>query len=166
MNEKVCVMQLRENEKKEGHIRFNSYYISLIAKMLDSMSSTIDIMYFLMERREERAFVAMLVSAKEIDMYALIEREKRDTDIMFELDAEENLYTLICQDTKIDGGYHFAERLLRKMSEAGGKEIYCTELEVRSTGYKTSYIVYRLMELFVKAKENKMEREVVFKALN
>jgi len=159
-------MQLRENEKKQGHIRFNSYYISMIAKMIDRMGSIIDIMYFLMERKEERAFVAMLISAEEIDMNILIAKEKRDTDIMFELDKEKNLYAIICQDTQIDGGYHFAERLLRKTVEAGGKEIYCTELEVRTTVHKIQYIVYRLMELFVGTKQNRQEGEVVFKALN
>ncbi|WP_294953720.1 hypothetical protein [Sulfurovum sp.] len=159
-------MKVRENEKKRDHIRFNGHDIALVATMLDRLNSTIDIMYFLMERKEERAFVIMLISAEDIDMEALIGKEKRETDIMFEIDAGENLYAIVCQDTQIDGGYHFAERLVQKMMEKGGKHVYCSELEVRSTTYKIRYIIYRLMELFIQTKQNSQENEVVFKALN
>ncbi len=159
-------MKARTNEKT-GHIRFSEHNITLVAKMLDKLSSTIDIMYFLMERREERGFVAMLISAKGIDdMEGLIRQQKRETDILFEIDPDNNLYALVCQDTKIDGGYHFAERLMKKSMEEGGSEVYCTELEVRSTSYKIRYIIYRLMELFIETKEKEQAGEVVFKALN
>jgi len=159
-------MKLRENEQHKGYVRFNAEEISLVATMLDVMSSTIDIMYFLMQRREERSFVVMLLSAQEIALNDLIEKEKRDTDIMFEIDAERKLYAVICQDTKIDGGYHFAERLVRKTIEAGGKDLYCVELEVRTTAYKIRYIIYRVMELYIQAKRNGQSGEVIFKALN
>jgi hypothetical protein len=159
-------MEVRENEQRQGHIRFNAHEISLVAAMIDKLSSTIDIMYFLMERKEERAFVAMLVSAQNLDLKTLIEKEKRETDIMFEISAEEKLYALICQDTKIDGGYHFADRLVRKTIEGGGEEVYCVELEIRTTIHKIRYLIYRLMELFIQTRQNKQTGEVIFKALN
>jgi len=159
-------MRIRENEIKKDHIRFNARDISLTATMLEKLNCTIDIMYFLMERKEERAFVTVLVSARNIDLKKLIENEKRDTDIMFEIDAEEPLYAIVCQDTKIDGGYHFAERLIRKTVAAGGEDVYCIELEVRTTSHKVEYIVYRLMELFIQTKEAKKDGEIIFKTLN
>ena len=159
-------MQARENEMKRRNIRFTAHDVAMMATMLDKLSSTIDIMFFLMERKEESNFVAMLVSAKNIDLKALIEKEKRDTDIMFEIDAGEPLYAIICQDTKIDGGYHFAERLVRKMVANGGEKVYCANLEVRTTSHKIKYIIYRLMESFIQAKEANKDGEIVFKTLN
>jgi len=158
-------MQQRENEKR-GYIRFTAEDISLMANMLEKVSSTIDIMYFLMERKMERSFVVMLMSVQNIDLKSLIRREKRDTDIMFEVDKGESLYLIICQDTKIDGGYHFAKRLVEKSEEEGGEEIYCTELEITATTYKIEYIVYRLMERYRQHKEEKSAREITFKTLN
>lgn len=134
--------------------------------MLEKLSSTIDIMFFLMERKEENNFVAMLVSAQNIELESLVEKEKRDTDIMFEIDAQEPLYAIICQDTKIDGGYRFAERLVRNAVTSGGEEVYCTELEVRTTSHKIKYIIYCLMELFLQTKAAKKDGEIVFKTLN
>jgi len=159
-------MKARENEHKRGNIKFTAHDISMMATMLEKLSSTMDIMFFLMERKEESNFVTMLVSAQNIDLKGLVEQEKRDTDIMFEIDADEPLYAIICQDTKIDGGYHFAERLVRKAVTSNGEEVYCTELEVRTTSHKIKYIIYRLMELFLQTKQAKKHGEIVFKTLN
>jgi len=163
---KGLYMKTRENEMKKDHIRFNARDISFTAKMLEKLSCTIDIMYFFMERKAERVFVTVLVSAQNINLKDLVENEKRDTDIMFEIDADEPLYAIVCQDTKIDGGYHFAERLVGKAVANGGKEVYCTELEVRTTSHEIKYIIYRLMELFIQTKEAKKDGEIIFKTLN
>ena len=82
-----------------------------------------------------RSFVLMLMTAKDIDLQALLTEEKRDTDILFEIDKEESLYVMLCQDTKVDGGYRFAERIIRNILLDNGNDIYCTELEIRATHY-------------------------------
>jgi len=159
-------MEARESEDKRNNIKFTAHNISMMAVMLEKLSSTIDIMYFLMGRKEENNFVVLLLSAQNIDLKSLIEKEKRDTDIMFEIDAQEPLYAIICQDTKIDGGYHFAERVVHKAVTKGGEEVCCTELEVSTTSHKIKYIIYRLMELFLQTKEAKKYGKIVFKTLN
>jgi len=159
-------MKVRENEIQRDHIRFNGDDIALAAKMVDELTSTIDIMYYLMERGEERAFVVMLVTAQNIDMKTLLAREKRNTDILFEINEEESLYAIICQDTKIDGGYHFAQRVLRNMILDKGEDIYCTELEVRTTVHNIKYVILKLIETFIKTKQDKKQGEIVFRTLN
>ena len=104
-------MEIRENEARRSHVRFNGNDIALATKMHDELSNTIDIIYYLMDRGDERSFVIMLMSAENIDVKALLDEQKRDTDILFEIDEASSLYAVICQDTKIDGGYHFAERV-------------------------------------------------------
>lgn len=158
-------MEVRENEMQRDHIRFNGNDISLAAKMVDKLTSTIDIIYYLMNRREERSFVVMLVTAQNIDVKTLLTNEKRDTDILFEIDKEASLYAIVCQNTKIDGGYHFADRVLRSMLLNKGEEVYCTELEVRTTTHDIKYVILKLIEIFVKTKQEKKQGEVVFKTL-
>ncbi len=159
-------MEIRENEMKRDHVRFNGVDISLAATMVDKLATTVDIMYYLMERGEERAFVVMLITAQNIDVQTLLEKEKRDTDILFELDKEASLYTIICQDTKIDGGYHFADRVVRSMMVNKAEDIYCTELEVRTTAHNIKYVVFKLIETFIRTKRDKKQGEIVFKTLH
>ncbi len=159
-------MQVRENEMNRDNIRFDGNYISLATKMVDKLTTTIDIMYYLMGRREEEAFVLMLVSAQNIEVNTLLTKEKRNTDILFEIDKEASLYALICQGTKIDGGYYFGERVLRSMVEENGDDVYCVELEVKTTAHDMKYIIFKLIEIYIKARQDKNEGELVFKTLH
>ena len=159
-------MEVRVNEMGRDHIRFDGNDISLAATMVDELSTTIEIMYYLMERGEERAFVIMLVSAENIDVKELMTQQKRDTDILFEIDEASSLYAVVCQDTKIDGGYHFAERVFSHMKSGDAAEVYCTELEVRTTTHDIKYVIFKVLETFIQSKVDGRSGEVVFKSLN
>ena len=158
-------MITRENEMRKGHVRFNGDDISLAAKMVDELSTTIDIVYYLMNRGEERSFVVILVSAEECDVKEILSKQKRNTDILFEIDKEQSIYAIVCQDTKIDGGFHFGERVMRHLKQNEAKEPYCIELEVRATTHDIKYIIFRLIETYIAAKEQKNSGEIIFKTL-
>jgi len=159
-------MGKRENEQRATNLRFNGKEIQLAVKMLDELQTTIDIIYYLMEQEKEESFVLMLLTAKDTDLNVLLNKEKRETDILFEIDQEESLYVMLCQDTKVDGGYRFAERVIRNIQLDEGSDIYCTELEVRSTHYSAKHVVLKLLETFVKSKLLQKSNEIIFRSLN
>ena len=156
------------NEKDNrvgGNLRFNGKEIELAVKMLETLQPTIDIMYYLMDHEREQAFVLMLVTANDIDLNTLLNKEKRDTDILYEIDKEESIYVMLCQDTKVDGGYRFAERVIRHIQIDEGTDIFCTELEVRVRHYTPKQVVLKLLETFVKSKQTNKSNEIVFRSL-
>lgn len=159
-------MGARENENRSESLRFNGKEIQLAVKMLDKLETTIDIIYYLMEHENQQAFVLMLLTAKDVDLSTLLEKEKRETDILLEVDKEESLYVMLCQDTKVDGGYRFAERLIRNIELDKGTDIYCTEVEVRATHYTPKQVILKLLETFVKSKLSNKSNEIVFRSLN
>jgi hypothetical protein len=134
--------------------------------MIDKMSTTIDLLYYLIERGEEKSFVIMLISADNVDLENVINDQKRDTDILFNIADGKSLFALICQDTKVDGAYMFAQRLVQKVQMKGASNIYCTELEVRSAKLDIKYIIFRSIESYVDAVQNKKDNEIVFKTIN
>ncbi len=103
--------------------------------MIDKLRTSIDILYYFLEHKKDQTFVIVLISAKEIDLYDLLKNEKRETDMLFKINKEENLHAVLCQKTKVEGGYRFAERVLRKILLSGGHSIYTVALEVRTTKY-------------------------------
>ena len=115
MRRRCIIMGARENESRSDSLRFSGRELQLAVKMLDRLENTIDIIYYLMDNENQQAFVIMLLTANDIDLNALLAKEKRDTDILFEIDKEESLYVMLCQDTKVDGGYRFAERIISKI---------------------------------------------------
>ena len=156
----------RDTDTKRGLVRFTGDDISLAASMIEKLSTTIDIMYYLMNRREERSFVMMLISDSKIDVGQIVAEQKRNTDILFRLDENRHIYAVICQDTKIDGGYHFADRVMKHMKMHDAEEPYCVEVEVGTTVHGVKFLVFKLLEEYLKAKEEKLDGEIVFKTLN
>jgi hypothetical protein len=158
-------MDTRENEKRRDSIKFTGKEIMLAAKMLDMLQTTIDIVYYLMENEKEESFVLMMISAQACDLQALLTKEKRSTDILFEIDKEESLYVMVCQDTKVDGGYRFAERILRNIVLDMGNAVFCTELEIKATHYAPKILILKLLETFIKSKQMNKSGEIVFRSL-
>ena len=159
-------MGKRENESRSANLRFTGKEIELAVSMLDRLQTTIDIMYYLMDVEREQSFVLMLLTADDIDLNTLLSKEKRETDILYEIDKEESIYVMLCQDTKVDGGYRFAERVIRNIQSGNGKDIYCTELEVRVRHYSPKQVVLKLLETFVKSKQMTQCDEIVFRSLH
>lgn len=159
-------MHKRENENRSNSLKFNGHELELVVKTLDTLRTTIDVVYYLMEHENAESFVLMILTAKDVDLHPLLDKEKRDTDILFEIDKEEALYVMLCQDTKVDGGYRFAERIIDNIKSENGKEIYCTEMEVKSTHYSPKQIILKLLETFIKSKQVDKSGEIVFRSLN
>ena len=163
-------MPKRENEKwvnaRNKGLKYNAKEIVLAVNMIEKLEKTIDVVYYLMEHEGVESFVLMLMKADNIDLNTLLDREKRDTDILFEIDKEKGTNVLLCQDTKVDGGYHFAERVIKNILAAKGTNVYCSELEIRSTRHPTKNVIFKLIETFMRAQAENKTNEIVYKSLN
>jgi len=159
-------MEKRENETRSNSLKFNGRELELVVKTLDKLQTTIDVIYYLMEHENEQSFVLMLVTANDVDLDILLDKQKRDTDILFEIDKEESLYVMLCQDTKVDGGYHFAERVISNIQSENGNEVYCSVIEIKSTHYSPKQIILKLLETFIKSKQMDKSGEIIFRSLN
>jgi len=155
----------RANTGRKNKLKYTEKEIRLATGMIEQLEDTLDFMYYLMDHSADNTFVLMLITAENIDLKRVLEKEKRDTDIVYEINKEENVYAMICQETKVDGGFHFAERIIRNLTLDNGKDIYCAELEVRITKYSPKDIIFRVVDGFVKARLEEKSGEIVFKSI-
>lgn len=160
------MMSEREKQARRGNLRFTGDDIVLTSTLMDKLTNAIDIVYYLMDHQNEDTFVLLLLQAQNVKLEMLLESEKRESDILFEIDKEKSIYAMLCQDTKVDGGYRFAERIIGNVVSKEGKDIYCAELEVRSTNYKLRGVILKLVETFIKAQQEGKSGEIIYKSLN
>ena len=159
-------MSTRENEVRQNSLRFKAEEIVLAVNMIEKIEKTIEVVYYLMEHEGVESFVLLLLTANNVEMTPILDFEKRDTDILFEVDKDESIYLVLCQDTKVDGGYHFAERIIKNIISKEGTDVFCSEVEVRSTRYPVKNVIFKLIETFMKAKLENKTNEIVYKSLN
>ncbi len=157
---------LKGKEMKRNYLKYTPNEIVMAAKIYEKLISTLEIACFLMKRDGQQDFLILLLSAKKVNVEKLLETEKRDTDFIVTIDENKNLYALICQDTKVKGGYVFGERLLRNIVLDGGTDIYCTQLDVRTINYKVKDVLFYLIDIFSKSKRDMRSGEIIFGSLH
>jgi len=158
-------MNQEVKKTRRPELRFNETEIMLALAIIEKMEKPIELMYYLMERERNRPFVMIFISANEVDIKSILKIEKRDTDLLFKIDKNQNLFALICQETKVDGGYRFAERIVRALVLNNGSEIYCSEMEIRTTRYEIKELIFKSIESYITAKKEKREKEIIFRSL-
>ncbi len=146
-------------------MRYTEKEIHLTVSMIRQLEDVLDLMFYLMDRSTENTFVLMLITAEKVDLKGVLEKEKRNTDIVYEINKEENVYAMICQETKVDGAYRFVERLIKHLNSEKGEDIYCSEIEVRTTKFSAKDIIFRVVDGFVKARLAERSGEIVFKSI-
>jgi len=150
---------------RKNDLRYTAKDIILAVNMVKELENTIDMMFYLMNSMAGNTFVLMLITADNIDLKKLLEKEKRDTDLVYDIDKDESICAMICQETKVDGAYRFAERIIRNINLDKGENIYCAELEVRTTKFSSKDIVFRVVDAFVKARQEERSGEIIFKSI-
>ncbi len=158
-------MDEKTNKPRRPNLRFNEDEIQLSLKVMQQLEKPLELMYYLMERDYENPFVMILISANDVDIENVIRSEKRNTDLLFKIDEERNLLALICQETNVDGGYRFTERLLGTLLLHHASKLYCSEIEIRSTKYDIKEVIFKAIESYITAIKEEKEGEIIFRSL-
>jgi len=152
----------RQRKSDQG---LNEKDIKRLIHLLDTLERGIELLYYLLDNNRQKAFVVSLLSADSIDLEAKIRYVKRDTDVLFCVDSSENLYALLSQGTEVDGGYYFMKRIVDTVKEEGATNIYCSEIEISNTHHPIQEIIFRLLNMYQRAKAKKADGEISFHTL-
>ncbi len=152
-----------ENKRKNhSGIAFWEYEITLARTMLDTLRTTLEFLYYLMEHRSKAPFSMILITSDRVGSMHELQRMKRGTDLLFELDREHGTYVFICQATDEEGGRQYAEILLSAIrTQWGIHESYCVLSTVDSTHYSIQDVIFRMVETYIHAHKIARSGEVI-----
>ena len=151
---------------KKHYLVYTPDEMIIAAKVYERFLPTLEVAYYLMNRDMEQEFLLFLISAENVDMKNLLAEERRSTDLIVPIDESKNFYGLICQETKVKGGYALGERLIRNIVMDKGSETYCTQLDVRKLDHQVKDVLFELIDIFTKSKRDKKVGEMVFGSLH
>ena len=151
--------------RNKNDLSFHEDEIKLAQKMMDTLRSTLEFLYYLMDRKEELSFTMILFSSDDLKLESLLDKWKRQTDILYEIDKANNIYVLLCQSTDMDGGEKFAEILMSNVRLHGGKSSYCVEAEIKTTLYTIQEIIFTMVEKYMDIRQQKEFNKVFFTRL-
>ena len=131
------------------------------AMFYESTKSVLDVLFCNYCAEKIAPFSVVFLEAESENIEELLKEEKRFSDILIRIDACYNRYVLVCLDTKVQGGFFFAQRLMRRLKTVFAKSIYMVVTDIRSCEFKPAQIACALTDAMAKAKTEKREGEVV-----
>jgi len=148
--------------RNKNELSFHEDEIKLAEIIMDQARTTLEFLYFLMDHRGKLSFTMILLSADDLELESLLQEEKRQTDILLEVDRENNLYMLLCQSTDLEGGEQFAEILMSSIRMRGGNSSYCVETELKTTSYTIQEVIFTMVEKYIEIKRENEFNKVFF----
>jgi len=91
-----------------------------------------------------------------------LQQWKRQTDILVEIDKENNIYMIICQATDTEGARKFAEIVLSNIAIYKGSTTYCVATEVPSIQNSIQDVLFKMVEKYILVKQNKESNKIYF----
>ncbi len=142
---------------------FHEDEIKLAKKMMDKLRTTMEFLYYMMNHRPTTPpFTMLLISTEDIHLETMLPQWKRHTDILVEIDKEKNTYVLICQATDSEGARNFSEILLSNIHIYKESSTYCIATEVSSPVHSIQDILFKMVEKYMIAKQNKDDNKIIF----
>ena len=135
--------------------------IAFDRKVYASMFTLLQAALGALRRNDTGAFSVIFATAEGFDMQALFAQEKRYSDILVKIDEVEDTYALVCLETPVEGGFQFAQRLLRHMKTGFAERVYMAVVDVRSATYSAEEVISKMLEIYYDAKAKRREGEAV-----
>jgi hypothetical protein len=150
-------MKDRMHHNKRGHIAYTEDELMLGIEMMEKLSKITDMLLYFLDRRNIK-FTYMLMQVDDEKFEPFLGEQKRATDILVPINKERGIYAIVCQETDVEGGYHFAQRIIRLLEVDREKKcLSCNVLTVSTTHYDTQRIILRLLERYLDYKQKNAE---------
>lgn len=138
---------------KRKEIDYTESDILLGVEIINKLKKVTEVLLYIKEHKNLKFSYILFHSTKE-NFLEYITEQKRDTDLAFHLSEKEDLYCLVCQETDIEGGYRFAERLMKSFNidVDNSLDFYANILFVDSNKYDSMGVLFQLIDAFSEAK--------------
>lgn len=151
-----------EKRRNGSDLAFPEDEVKLAKTMMAELKTTMEFFHYLMNHRGESSLSMILLSSDDIKLDQLLPKWKRQSDVLFELDKENNVYVIICQSTDSHGGKLFAEILISNIRLHGESDTYCVVSEPKTMKSSIQDVIFEMVEKYILIKEDKKANKVFF----
>ena len=151
-----------EKRRTSSGLTYPEDEVKLAKTMMDELKTTMEFFHYLMNHRGKSSLTMILLSSDDVKLDHLLPKWKRQSDVLFELDKENNVYVIICQSTDSHGGKLFAEILMANVRLYGDSDTYCVVSEPETMRSSIQEVIFEMVEKYLLIKEAKKANKVFF----
>lgn len=151
----------RKNENRK--LEYDDKAMKLGIEFYKRSEIPLDLLYHLMKSKRLHSFSAIMLRSDMENFGSFLRKEKRKTDLLYEIDPEENIYALFCQETQVDGGFYFIKRLTGLIESKGGDDIHAAIVGVESTQYPVKDLMFIILDTFIRATSLETKENIIYR---
>lgn len=142
-------------------------HIGTYEVLIRELGVQIKALSYSMKRKEIESFLLMMISAKNIDLYDILNEQKRQTDKLFcfNKDNDEAFHVLVCINTRVEGSYKFSERLMRHIVLSHGEDVNCMNTEVKGTPDSPDELILDAYNDYLHLRDKSKSKNIQFKTV-
>jgi hypothetical protein len=149
--------------KNDGQVTlYDEQTLNIGIKLYKMGEPPLELLYHLLSSRRLTSFSIIVIQTFIEDFGSFLKKNKRKTDLLFNLNPKKGIYALVCQETQVDGGFYFLRRLTGMINREKAKDIRACIVGVESTRYPVRDLLFIVMDAFVKVRETESEDERIY----
>jgi len=157
-------MQERKSELKSKI--YDERVLKIGIAIHDKIEDPLQILVRLLRKRRLHSFSAILIKSDSGSFGEFMNRHKRRSDLLYTINSKAGLYVLLCQETQVDGGYYFMQRLIKVIKERGGNDTMSASVTaIESIRYEVKDVIFIVLDSFIKLFSSEKENDVLFRTL-
>ncbi|GEM_PF-4540500 len=117
------------------------------------------LLFRMLQKYRIKSLTMVLLESSSSNLEEFIESNKRKTDLLISLTNNGKMCLVVCQDTKVDGGYYFYKRLSTKWRDNQNEtKLRATILAIESTSYELWDLIFTLIDQY---RQMKLEKKLI-----
>jgi hypothetical protein len=153
----------RKNESKK--LEYDEKAMELGIRLYEKGEIPLTLLYHLLKSKRLNSFSAVMIQSDMEDFGVFLKEQKRKTDLLFDIEAAENIYVMFCQETKVDGGFYFVRRLVKELEESGKGKIKAAIIAVESAKYPIRDLMFIILDTYIKVVKSDEVEDVLFRTI-
>jgi hypothetical protein len=132
---------------------YDEQTLKLGIRLYEKGELPLELFYHMLSLRRLNSFSVIMIQAVMEDFGTFLKDHKRKSDLLFKLDASKGIYAIFCQETQVDGGYYFLQRLAKDITEKEAVDLRACIVGVESTKYPIHDLLFIILDSFVKVRD-------------
>jgi len=150
--------------KSDEIVLYDEVIFKLGMKIFEQLNLPLEMIIHLLKIGKIHSFSAIVISADIGKLGDFLKKKKRKTDLLFPIDEEKEIYAMLCQETRVDGGFYFVERLKQLLDKEDGEKMIAGILGVESVHYVTRDLVFIMLDIYLQVLGDR-ENNIAFRTV-
>lgn len=137
------------DDRKRVRLYNNENAMNIAVKLYDKSDKFLSLFNKILQKGDIKSYSIILTVSKYEEFKDFLANNKRRSDLLLEIDKEQNIYALICPDTELEGSFYFYKRISEKLYKISEYNMFASVLSLDCIVSDKWELIYNVTKPFI-----------------